>query len=117
MCDVGANLVVEPEDLVAYARMTKIFCEEILNVKNPRMSLLNIGTEENKGFEYLIEANKQLKADANFNYLGFIEPKTLVEGGNDIILCDGYTGNMVLKTLEGTMKSMGKEIKKQFTKP
>ncbi|MGL4343479.1 MAG: phosphate acyltransferase PlsX [Metamycoplasmataceae bacterium] len=116
LLDVGANLSVKSEHLVQWAKMANIFSQTILDVPNPNLFLLNIGTEDNKGYEVQIEANKILKNEKNINYKGFIEPRYLLEGEADIIIADGYAGNIALKTLEGTILSFLKLMKRNLFK-
>lgn len=104
--DVGANKECNSDDLVCFAKMGGLYLKEVRKIRNPRIGILNIGTEENKGFDYHIEANKKLKKLNVINYKGFIESRDLLEGGKiDLLVCDGYSGNLVLKALEGCFKT------------
>lgn len=116
LLDVGANLNIKAEHLVQWAILANVFVKEILKQENPKISILNIGTEDNKGYDYHIEANKMLKERKDINYYGFIEPRYLLEGMVDVVLCDGYAGNIALKSLEGTVLSFLKLIKGSLTK-
>ncbi|MGL4183744.1 MAG: phosphate acyltransferase PlsX [Metamycoplasmataceae bacterium] len=116
LLDVGANISVKENHLVQWAKMGNIFSKEILNISDPKVYLLNIGTEDNKGLEPQIKANKILKEDKTINYQGFIEPRSLLEGEADVVISDGYAGNITLKTLEGTILSFLKLMKKNLTK-
>ncbi|MGL5520126.1 MAG: phosphate acyltransferase PlsX [Metamycoplasmataceae bacterium] len=116
LLDVGANISVKENHLVQWAKIGNIFSKEILNINEPKVYLLNIGTEDNKGLEPQIKANKILKEDTSINYQGFIEPRTLLEGEADVVVSDGYAGNITLKTLEGTILSFLKLMKKNLTK-
>ncbi|MGL5522115.1 MAG: phosphate acyltransferase PlsX [Metamycoplasmataceae bacterium] len=116
LLDVGANISVKENHLVQWAKIGNIFSKEILNISDPKVYLLNIGTEDNKGLEPQIKANKILKEDTTINYQGFIEPRTLLEGEADVVVSDGYAGNITLKTLEGTILSFLKLMKKNLTK-
>ena len=115
--DVGANKEVEPIDLVNFAIMGNVYVKETRNIENPKIGLINIGTEDNKGLDYLIKANKILKENKQLNYVGFIEPRNLIEGEVDIAVADGFIGNIVLKTLEGTSKTISRSLKDQYKKP
>ena len=106
MMDVGANLETSSEMLVQWAKLGRAFSKTALNVSKPKVSLLNIGTEDKKGLDFTKEAHVVLKADKKINYKGFIESRELLNGLTDVVIVDGYAGNMVLKTLEGTMTSV-----------
>jgi len=86
--------------------MGSIFYRINFNSKNPNVHLINIGTEDKKGLEETKEANLILKKDKKINYKGFIEPRDLLNGDVDVAIVDGYAGNMILKTMEGTMVSI-----------
>lgn len=116
LLDVGANLHIKAEHLVQWAKFATVFAQEILDVAKPRISILNIGVEDNKGFDYHIQAHKELKKDKKLNYIGFIEPRYILENKTDIIISDGYAGNIALKTTEGTVLSFLKLMKKSLTK-
>lgn len=111
--DVGANAEVKAENLMQFAQMGNIYAEKVRGIKNPRIGLLNIGAEENKGIPAVIEAHKQLK-ESNLNFVGNVEPRDLLNGGFDVLVADGYAGNMVLKAFEGTAKSIGDAMKKNL---
>lgn len=87
---------------------------KIRGIQNPKVSLLNIGTEPAKGNTLTKKSYQLLKDDQSFNFDGNIEAKTLMEGNTDVVVTDGYTGNMVLKNIEGTAKSIGKMLKETF---
>jgi phosphate acyltransferase len=117
MTDVGANKECSGLDLYNFALMANTYSKNVLKIDNPRIYINNIGEEKNKGKIYHQEADKLLSDNNSINYLGFKEPKNLLDGGHDIIICDGYSGNLVLKTLEGTMKTMSHTIRSQLKKP
>ena len=106
MMDVGANLESTSEMLVQWAKLGNAFAKTALKVSNPKVSLVNIGTEDKKGLDFTKEANVILKAEKGINYKGFVEPRELLNGVVDVAIIDGYAGNMVLKSLEGAMTSM-----------
>lgn len=108
--DVGANKECDAIDLVNFAKMGSIYVEKVRNIKNPKVGILNIGTEDNKGLAYHIEANKILKEIKNINYIGFVESRELLEEKVDLIISDGFVGNIALKTLEGTFKTVMKSL-------
>lgn len=115
--DVGANKECDATDLVNFARMGSIYIEKVRNVKNPKVGILNIGTEDNKGLSYHIEANKLLKEVKNINYVGFVESRYLLEEKVDLIVSDGFVGNIALKALEGTFKTVLRSLLGTRKKP
>lgn len=106
MLDLGANVEADEKLLCQFAEMGNVFAQAMLNLVYPRITLLNIGTEENKGTQELKKANQYLKMRPDLNYLGFIEGDKLMNNLCDVIVCDGFTGNIALKTLEGTAKNV-----------
>lgn len=110
LLDVGANVDAKPEHLLQYAIMGSIYSEKVRGIANPRVGLLNIGTEEKKGTELTKQAFELLK-NANVNFVGNVEARDLLDGAADVVVTDGFTGNMVLKTVEGTALSMFKMLK------
>ncbi|MCG2233079.1 phosphate acyltransferase PlsX [Staphylococcus epidermidis] len=109
--DVGANADAKAEHLLQYAQLGNIYAQKIRGIQNPSMSLLNIGTEAAKGNSLTKKAYDLFEKNQSFNFTGNIEAKTLMDGNVDVVVTDGYTGNMVLKNLEGTAKSIGKMLK------
>jgi len=118
LLDVGANADAKPEHLQQYAIMGSIYSEKVRGIKNPRVGLLNIGTEEKKGNELTKLAFDLLK-NADLNFIGNVEARDLLDGAADVVVTDGFTGNMVLKTLEGTalfiMKMLKSSLMSSFT--
>ncbi|MEH7011983.1 phosphate acyltransferase PlsX [Neobacillus niacini] len=111
LLDVGANVDAKPEHLLQYAIMGSIYSEKVRGTAKPRVGLLNIGTEEKKGNELTKHAFDLLK-NANINFVGNVEARDLLDGVADVVVTDGFTGNMVLKTVEGTAMSMFKMLKR-----
>lgn len=109
--DVGANADAKSEHLLQYAQLGNIYAQKIRGIQNPSVSLLNIGTEAAKGNSLTKKAYDLFEKNQSFNFTGNIEAKTLMDGNVDVVVTDGYTGNMVLKNLEGTAKSIGKMLK------
>lgn len=99
--DVGANADAKPDHLRQYAIMGSIYAQKVRGIENPRVGLLNIGTEEGKGNE-LTKSAYTLLSDAPINFIGNVESRDLLSGVADVVVSDGFTGNMVLKTIEGT---------------
>ncbi|RIW36375.1 phosphate acyltransferase PlsX [Bacillus salacetis] len=114
MLDLGANADAKPEHLTQYAIMGSIYAEKVRGIANPRVGLLNIGTEEKKGNELTRSAFSLLK-DSGVNFIGNVESRDLLEGAADVVVTDGFTGNMVLKTIEGTALSIFSMLKTTLT--
>lgn len=114
LLDVGANADARPEHLLQYAIMGSIYCEKARGIASPRVGLLNIGTEEKKGNE-LVRNTYGLLKGADINFIGNVEARDLLEGAADVVVADGFTGNMVLKTIEGTAMSVFKMLKTALT--
>src|SRR3954467_6187941 len=110
LLDVGANVDAKPEHLVQYALMGSIYSQKVRGIDCPRVGLLNIGTEEKKGNELTKHTYEMLKK-ADVNFIGNIEARDLLDGVADVVVTDGFTGNMVLKTIEGTAMSIMKMLK------
>jgi len=117
LLDVGANVDCKPRHLLQFAIMGYIYSKNILGVKNPKVGLLNIGEEESKGNELTKESFKTLK-DGGFNFIGNVEGKDLYSGNVDVVVCDGFTGNVALKISESVAEMISsyfkQEIPKQF---
>lgn len=117
LLDSGANKNVTGEDLYQFSVMSNIFVSETTNIKSPRIGLVNVGTEDFKGYEEHKNANNLLKKSNELNYVGYVETRNLINNKDaDIFVCNGYTGNIILKTLEGSMKSIGNFFKKEYKK-
>jgi len=114
MLDVGANVDAKPTQLVQYAIMGSIYAEKVRGIHNPRVGLLNIGTEEKKGNE-LTKQTFELLKEANVNFVGNVESRDLLNGAADVVVTDGFTGNMTLKTIEGTALSIFSMLKTELT--
>jgi len=114
--DAGANMDCRPEWLVQFAKMGNVYSKAILNRGTPAIGLLSIGTEDCKGNEMTKETFPLLKADADLNFVGNIEGKDIFKGHLDVIVCDGFVGNVVLKTTESIAKAMGHLLKHECFK-
>ena len=113
LLDCGANAECKPENLLDFAVMGNEYMKA-MGVKNPRIALLNIGTEEEKGSEMIKEAHQLLK-NSKMNFVGNVEARDVMRGNVDVVVCDGFSGNICLKTIEGTAEILFGEIK-QITK-
>ena len=106
LLDAGANADARPEHLFQFAYMGAVFAEEILGIEQPRVRLLSIGEEPEKGNQLTLDAHALLLEGAGLRFEGNTEGRTLLEGEADVIVTDGFTGNVALKTLEGTIGSV-----------
>jgi glycerol-3-phosphate acyltransferase PlsX len=111
LIDAGANADCKPQYLKQFALMGKIYYENILNIKDPKIGLLNVGSEEGKGNELSIQAYDLLKGFKEINFYGNIEGRDLFNGAAEVIVCDGFTGNIVLKSIEGLAGLFFSEIR------
>lgn len=118
MLDVGADIRADAPDLLQYALMGASYARNGLGVETPRIGLMNVGTEEHKGRAELKLAQELIQnaaANANFEYVGFVEGGDLASSKVDVIVMDGFTGNIALKTGEGTAKLVGEFMKDAFS--
>lgn len=112
LIDTGANVDSKPEFLYDFAIMGDIYMKNVMNVKSPRIALANIGAEKSKGDKLTVETYELLEnTKLNLNFIGNIEARDILKGKTDIIVCDGFVGNMILKTMEGTMLELLKGLK------
>ena len=115
LIDSGANVEINPETYVQFAQMGSIYMERIMKVSRPRVGLLNIGAESMKGTKTVVEAHKLLSEAKGINFIGNVEGKELPMGACDVIVCDGFSGNIVLKLTEGCGMYMVGKLKEVFT--
>jgi glycerol-3-phosphate acyltransferase PlsX len=106
LIDAGANADARPEHLVQFGHMGAVFAEEVLEVRDPEVRLLSIGEEAEKGNQLTIEAHALLAAEEGLRFGGNTESRDLLVGAADVVVCDGFTGNVVLKLLEGTISTV-----------
>lgn len=114
LIDCGANAECTTEQLVQFAYMGQLYSKLMLGVENPRVALLNNGTEEHKGAPLQQETYKVLKGKADINFVGNVEASQVMFGEVDVIVTDGFSGNVLLKSIEGTAKFLLKSIKEIF---
>lgn len=114
VCDSGANADVRPDMLQQFAIMGSIYLESVFGIKKPRVALLNIGTEEEKGNDIHREAYQLLKNTKGINFVGNMEGRDLLSGNYDLIVSDGFSGNVMIKTCEGVAMELLKKIKKDI---
>ncbi len=118
LIDCGANAECTPEYLLQFGYMGSFYAKKQMGILEPRVALINIGTEESKGNTLYQEAYQLLKkadAEGRIRFIGNIEGRDVVSGAADVMVCDGFTGNVVLKTIEGVGMFFAKEIKGIFT--
>jgi glycerol-3-phosphate acyltransferase PlsX len=115
LLDVGASPVIDPMDLVDFAKYASVVAKTVLNIEDPKCALLNIGTEAGKGREFDVEAYELLSKTSNINFICNVESSELLTTKADIILQDGWTNNIAIKAFEGATKIMKNELKKVFT--
>jgi len=113
LIDAGANVDCKPENLLQFAHMGNAYYKTIFNVSSPRVAILSIGEEDTKGNELTREAFKFLK-NADMNFIGNIEGKDIFSGHADVIVCDGFIGNIVLKVSEGLVETIMKMLKREI---
>jgi phosphate acyltransferase len=114
LIDAGANADARPEQLVQFATMGAVFAEEILGLPNPTIRLLSIGEEPEKGNQLTLEAHELLAA-SDLNFQGNCEGRDVLRGAADVVVTDGFTGNVVLKTLEGTIGTILDALRAEIT--
>ena len=114
LLDSGANVECRPEMLSAFATMGSVYMEKVMGRANPSVGLVNNGAEETKGTPAYVEAHRLLKYNKNIRFAGNVEPKDVPQGNVDVVVCDGFTGNVILKLTEGVAKMLVGEIKNVF---
>ena len=114
LIDAGANADARAEHLVQFAHMGVVFAEELLDIREPAVRLLSIGEEPEKGNQLTLDSHALL-ADADLRFEGNTEGRSLLEGEADVIVCDGFTGNVALKTLEGTIRSVLRALRDEIS--
>jgi glycerol-3-phosphate acyltransferase PlsX len=113
LLDVGANVDSDPENLVQFAAMGAIFAEHVLHVRNPRIGLLNIGEEVEKGDELAREAHAKL-ASLDLHFVGNVEAHDMIAHRADVVVCDGFVGNVVIKFFEGITSFMFRALREDL---
>src|SRR5678815_5496494 len=115
MLDLGANSKATAVQLAQFATMGSIVARDVFGLANPRIGLLNIGEEETKGHELVQEAHELIRA-SGVNYQGFVEGNNIFDGSIDVVVTDGFTGNVALKTMEGLAKLIVEQMRTEFTR-
>ena len=111
LIDCGANVDSKPEYLVQFAKMGSAYIKSIAGNKNPRVALLSVGTEDHKGNSLTLEVFKTLKEEKSINFVGNMEARDILSGNYDVVVCDGFVGNVALKASEGAVKFLINELK------
>lgn len=114
LLDSGANVELSSEHLLDFGIYASIVAEKVLKRKNPKVALINIGSEEGKGRSFELESYELLKNNPDINFFGNLEPKEAYVTEADILLTDGFTGNIVMKSMEGTALGLGKVLKREI---
>ncbi len=115
LLDVGANVTCKPHHLVQFALMGHLFSRQIVGVPSPRVGLMSVGEEETKGTDLTKGVHKSLK-ELNLNFIGNVEGRDIYNGRADVIVCDGFTGNVALKTSEGLVEAMLQLMKEELSR-
>lgn len=110
LIDSGANTASKPEHLAAYGRLGSNMAKQLLGINNPKVGLLNIGSEASKGNDFTKAVYQLLDKEEDLNFTGNVEPTVLLNGTNDIVLSDGFTGNIMLKSVEGTAEILMNDL-------
>ncbi len=116
MLDVGANVDCTPDYLVQFARLGSLYSQFFFKIDNPKLALLNIGEESMKGNELAKKTHQRLLVEPGINFVGNIEGKEVMKGEVNVVICDGFVGNVMLKTLEGAAVSIFRMMKEQIKK-
>lgn len=116
LVDAGANADCKPKYLQQFALMGSIYAEKVLNKKNPKVGLVNIGVEKGKGNELTKESFELLSKSSQINFYGNVEARDIPEGLVDVLVCDGFVGNVILKLTEGLAFSIFSALKEEFLK-
>jgi phosphate acyltransferase len=114
LLDAGANADARPEHLLQFAHMGSVFSTELLDVRKPEVRLLSIGEEDGKGNQLTVEAHRLIREDDRINFGGNAESRDLMRGAADVVVTDGFTGNIALKLLEGTIKELLAELREEI---
>ncbi len=114
ICDVGANIACKPIHLYQYGIMASIYSKHLFKIENPRVGIMSIGEEEAKGNETVKKTRELIKADKKVNFIGNIEGRDIFQGKCDVIICEGFVGNVILKLTEGLVDGLFRAIKHEL---
>ena len=116
ICDVGANVACKPINLYQYGLMSSVYSRHILGIANPRVGLMSIGQEDAKGNEVVKRTRELLRSDSRLNFIGNIEGRDIFRGVCDVVVCEGFVGNVILKLTEGAVDGLFRAIKEELMK-
>lgn len=111
LIDCGANVDARPSHLVQFAKMGSVYMEHVMGVKNPKVGIVNIGAEEEKGNALVKETFPLLKNCPDINFIGSVEARDIPAGAADVVVCEAFTGNVILKTYEGVGATLIEKVK------
>ncbi|MBN1510039.1 MAG: phosphate acyltransferase PlsX [Sedimentisphaerales bacterium] len=114
ICDVGANIACKPINLYQYGLMSSIYARHILGITQPRVGLMSIGEEDAKGNEVVKRTRELLKSDPRLKFIGNIEGRDIFQGVCDVVVCEGFVGNVILKLTEGAVEGLFRAIKHEL---
>jgi len=114
ICDVGANIACKPINLYQYTIMASMYSKHLLGIENPRVGLMSIGEEDAKGNEVVKKARELIKSDSYINFIGNVEGRDIFRGVCDVVVCDGFVGNVILKLTEGAVDGIFRAIKQEL---
>jgi glycerol-3-phosphate acyltransferase PlsX len=114
ICDVGANIACKPINLYQYGLMANIYSHHFLGIQNPRVGLMSIGEEEAKGNEIVKRTRDLMRVDPRLNFIGNIEGRDIFRGVCDVVVCEGFVGNVILKLTEGAVEGLFRAIKQEL---
>ena len=116
ICDVGANIACKPINLYQYGVMAGIYSKHLLGIDKPRVGIMSIGAEDAKGNEVVKKTRELIKSDTKINFVGNIEGRDIFKGVCDVAVCDGFVGNVSLKTMEGVAKMIAAMMRDEFNR-
>lgn len=116
ICDVGANVACKPINLYQYGLMSTVYSRHILGIASPRVGMMSIGQEDAKGNEVVKRTRELLRSDSRLNFIGNIEGRDIFRGVCDVVVCEGFVGNVILKLTEGAVDSLFRAIKQELMK-
>ena len=114
ICDVGANIACKPVHLYQYGVMASVYAKHLLGIENPRVGVMSIGAEDAKGNEIVKKARELMKSDARMNLVGNIEGRDIFKGACDVVVSDGFVGNVILKLAEGLVDGLFQAIREEL---
>ncbi|MBN1123455.1 MAG: phosphate acyltransferase PlsX [Sedimentisphaerales bacterium] len=114
VCDVGANVSCKPINLYQYAVMSCVYSTRILGIEHPRIAIMSIGEEESKGNDLVKRTRELLRSDPSLNFIGNLEGRDIFDGSCDVVICEGFVGNVILKLTEGLVEMLFQAIKHEL---